>query len=154
MLVALDSRAVFLLSQIGHRVAAQFAEQLQPLGIQARHFAVLNSLAARDGQTQQELANGLKIHRNVMVGAADELERLSLAKREPHAADRRAYALRLTPRGRAVLKAAHSAANQLESSATAVLPSAELQQLIEQLQRVAAHLGLEPGAHPGLAQST
>jgi DNA-binding MarR family transcriptional regulator len=149
---ALDSRVVFLLSQIGHHVSAAFTEQLRPIGIQPRHFAVLHSLAARDGQTQQELANQLKIHRNVMVGVVDDLERLRLAKRVQHLADRRAYALRVTPGGRAVLKAVYAVANELESHAMNTVSDLERITLLEQLQRIASHLGLQPGSHPKLAE--
>jgi DNA-binding MarR family transcriptional regulator len=148
----LDSRAVFLLSQVGHSVASAFAQRLTGLGIQPRHFAVLHSLAALDGQSQQELADQLNIHRNVMVGLVDDLEQLGLASRQPHAEDRRAYALRLAPLGMEVVTAAHDAADQLEAVAAEVLSDAERRALIKLLKRVATHLGLQQGSHPGLSE--
>ncbi len=146
----LESRAVFLLSQIGHFAAAAFSERLEPLKIQPRHFAVMNGLAAQDGATQQQLADILGIHRNVMVGLVDDLERHKYAKREPHPGDRRAHAVRLTARGRAVLRSAHEAANALESDFTRALPTSERAKFIDSLQRLAEGLGLEPGSHPSL----
>jgi DNA-binding MarR family transcriptional regulator len=148
----LDGRAVFLLSQIGHHIATLFAERLEPFEIQPRHFAVMNGMAAVDGSSQQQLADTLGIHRNVMVGLVDDLERLEYAKREPHPDDRRAHAVRLTAGGRRVLKSAHKAAATLESDVTKFLPTSELAELIDRLQRLAAVLGLEAGAHPSLRE--
>jgi DNA-binding MarR family transcriptional regulator len=148
----LDSRAVFLLSQIGHHIAASFAERLEPFKVQPRHFAVMNGLAAAGGSTQQHLADKLGIHRNVMVGLVDDLERLGYAKREPHPDDRRAHAVRLTANGRRVLKSAHLAAATLESEVTKFLAPSERVNFIDQLQRLGAGLGLEAGSHPGLRE--
>jgi DNA-binding MarR family transcriptional regulator len=148
----LDSRAVFLLSQIGHHIAASFAERIETFKMQPRHFAVMNGLAAADGSTQQHLADKLGIHRNVMVGLVDDLERLGYAKREPHPEDRRAHAVGLTPDGRRVLKSAHEAAATLESDVTKFLPTPERAKFIGQLQRLAAGLGLEAGSHPSLRE--
>ncbi len=152
-LAALESRAVFLLSQIGHHIAATFTERLEPLQIQPRHFAVLNGLAANDGATQQHLAHTLQIHRNVMVGLVDDLERHGFAKREPHPDDRRAHAVRLTTRGRKVLQSGVAVATALEFDVTQVLAAAERVDFIEALQRVATGLGLEPGSHPSLRET-
>ena len=147
-LVPLESRAVFLLSQIGHRVATSFSERLEPLKIQPRHFAVMNGLATHDGATQQHLADILGIHRNVMVGLVDDLELNNYAKREPHPADRRAHAVRLTARGRTVLRSAHQTASALESDVTNVLAASERARLLESLELLAASMGLEPGFIP------
>ncbi len=146
----LESRAVFLLSQIGHYVATTFSERLEPLKIQPRHFAVLNGLTTNDGATQQHLADKLAIHRNVMVGLVDDLERHGFAKREPHPGDRRAHAVRLTARGRTVLKSANAIANTLESEVTKALPAAERPKFVDSLQRLAESVGLESGLHPSL----
>jgi DNA-binding MarR family transcriptional regulator len=146
----LESRAVFLLSQIGHYTAATFSERLAPLKIQPRHFAVMNGLATHDGATQQQLADTLAIHRNVMVGVVDDLERHGYAKREPHPGDRRAHAVRLTARGRTILKSAHATANALESDVTDVFAAGDRGKFIDSLQRLAESLGLAPGSHPSL----
>jgi DNA-binding MarR family transcriptional regulator len=146
----LESRAVFLLSQIGHLIASTFSEKLEPHKIQPRHFAVLNGLTTNDGASQQQLADALAIHRNVMVGIVDDLERHGYAKREAHPDDRRAHAVRLTTRGRSVLKSAHATANTLESEVTKILSAAERIKFIDSLQRLAESLSLQPGSHPSL----
>ncbi|MBK9158407.1 MAG: MarR family transcriptional regulator [Micropruina sp.] len=64
----------FLLSQIGARSAQVFAERLRGEGMSPREFGVLTHVAANPGQTQQQLADALGIHRNNMVGLIDEVE--------------------------------------------------------------------------------
>ncbi|MGF6884273.1 DNA-binding MarR family transcriptional regulator [Nocardia sp. GAS34] len=146
----LDSRGVFLLSQIGHHVADRFTEQLARLDLNPAHFAVLGNLAAGDGRSQQELADLLRVHRNAMVGLVDELEQRALVTRRPHPDDRRAHAVHLTDHGREVLKAIQSEADALESEILAPLDESERTLLLPLLQRIAAHANLPAGIHPGL----
>jgi DNA-binding MarR family transcriptional regulator len=142
-----------LLSQIGHRVAGQFAQRLEPLGIHPRHFALLNQLAQRDGQTQQELADSLGVHRNAMVGLVDDLQERGFIKREPHPDDRRAHAVRLTTPGRKLLPAANRVADELEAEVTTGLTKTDRERLVGQLRQIATETGLAPGIHPSLNKS-
>ncbi|MFF4027924.1 MarR family winged helix-turn-helix transcriptional regulator [Nocardia elegans] len=146
----LDSRAAFLLSQIGFHVSYQLTEQLARLDLDPAHFAVLTQLAVADGRSQQELADLLRVHRNAMVGLVDELEERALVTRRPHPADRRAHAVHLTDNAREVLESMQSEADALESDVLAPLDEAERAQLLPLLQRIAAHAGLPAGVHPGL----
>ena len=139
----LDDRVAFLLSQIGFHSAALFSERLQPLGLQPRQFAVLSQLTLLEGQTQQQLANALTIHRNAMVGLLDELEQHGLVERQPHSSDRRAHAIRLTSVGRRLLSRAQVAADEVEAELTGGLGAATRRQLIILLRRVAADAGLQ-----------
>ncbi|WP_232668412.1 MarR family winged helix-turn-helix transcriptional regulator [Pseudonocardia sp. TRM90224] len=146
----LDDRATFLLSQLGYHVADRFAEQLAPLGLQPAQFGVLAHLARVDGRSQQELADLLGIHRNVMVGIVDALEAQDLVRRERHPLDRRAHAVHLTDGARAVLAAAVGVVDELEADVMAPLDAAELETLIAMLRRLAAHTQLPAGVHPQL----
>ncbi|MFC9434556.1 MarR family winged helix-turn-helix transcriptional regulator [Nocardia sp. NPDC057030] len=146
----LDSRAVFLLSQIGHHVAYRFTERLARLDLDPAHFAVLGHLAVADGRSQQELADLLRVHRNAMVGLVDELEERALVARRQHPDDRRAHAVHLTDHARDVLGAVHAEADALESEILAPLDEAERILFRPLLQRIAAHADLPAGIHPGL----
>ena len=53
---ALETRASFLLSQLGLQSAQRFTAALAPLGITPNRFGVLAQLAREEGRTQQELA--------------------------------------------------------------------------------------------------
>src|SRR5919202_5462525 len=146
----LDSRGVFLLSQIGHHVADRFTDRLARLDLDPAHFAVLGNLAAADGRSQQELADLLRVHRNAMVGLVDELEERALVTRRPHPDDRRAHAVHLTDHAHEVLEAIQSEADALESEILAPLDATERTLLLPLLQRIAAHASLPAGIHPGL----
>ncbi|MBF6327116.1 MarR family winged helix-turn-helix transcriptional regulator [Nocardia transvalensis] len=146
----LDSRGVFLLSQIGYHVSYRFMDRLALHDLDPAYIAVLGHLAATDGRSQQELADLLRVHRNAMVGLVDELQERGLVERRPHPVDRRAHAVHLTAEARAALAAAESEADALEAEILAPLDDAERTRLIALLDRISAHAALPAGVHPGL----
>jgi DNA-binding MarR family transcriptional regulator len=146
----LTDRANFLLSQLGFHVAQTFAERLAPLGIAPNHFGLLMHLDRSEGSTQQQLADLLGIHRKVMVGLLDDLEKRDLVERRRHPADRRAHALHLTTAARELLPRAREIADRHEDEILAPLSTAERARLLATLQRIAEASGHPPGAHPGL----
>src|ERR1700752_841001 len=89
----LSTRGAFLLSQLGVHVAGRGAELLEPMGLQPAHYGVLVHLTGQEGLSQQQLADAMGVHRNVMVGLIDELEERDLVRRERHPRDRRAHQL-------------------------------------------------------------
>jgi DNA-binding MarR family transcriptional regulator len=146
----LTERAGFLLSQLGFHAAARFAERLAPLGLQPRRFGLLTHLAGADGQTQQQLADTMGIHRNVMVGLVDDLEDRGLVQRRRHPTDRRAHAVHLTEAARDLLAQAQHAADEHDAELLAALDEPDRTRLITLLQRIAAHARLPTGVHPSL----
>ncbi|WP_313544494.1 MarR family winged helix-turn-helix transcriptional regulator [Leifsonia aquatica] len=81
---ALETRASFLLSQLGLQSAQRFTAALAPLGITPNRFGVLAHLSHQEGRTQQELATALGLHRNSMVGMIDDLEGRGPVERRRH----------------------------------------------------------------------
>ena len=147
----LDQRIPFLLSQLGSYVTDDFKRRLAPLGVQPRTNAVLVALSGSDGQSQRELSARLGLHRNVMVSLIDTLEAEGLVTRMPHPDDRRAFAVTLTDKARALLPALEEQSRSMEDEVTASLTPGERAALLSTLQRVSAGLGLSPGVHPRLA---
>ncbi|MGH3318852.1 MAG: MarR family winged helix-turn-helix transcriptional regulator [Streptosporangiaceae bacterium] len=146
----LIERAGFLLSQLGYHAAGRFADRLAPLGLQPRHFGLLSHLAARDGQTQQQLADAIGVHRGAMVGLLDDLEDRDLVQRRRDPGDRRAHAVHLTDAARDLLIQARRAADDHDDELLGGLDDDERRQLIALLQRLAQHAGLPGGIHPAL----
>jgi DNA-binding MarR family transcriptional regulator len=136
----------FLLSSLGFAVSRNFHRVLEPLELEPGEFALLRAVSASDGEPQNALAERLHISPSWMVAIVDELERRELLERRPHARDRRVRNLHLTAAGKKLLRQAERQAQQLDLQVTAPLSAAELQQLFELLQRVAAGLELQPGA--------
>jgi DNA-binding MarR family transcriptional regulator len=146
----LPRQAGFLLSQLGFHGAARLARRLRPLGIDPRHYGLLSHLAVAEGQSQQQLADAMGIHRNQMVGLLDDLEARGLIERRRHQADRRAHAIHLVPAARELLAEAQQAAEEYEAELLAPLDGPERETLIALLRCLADHAGLPPGVHPGL----
>ena len=147
---ALETRASFLLSQLGMQSAQRFTAALAPLGITPNRFGVLAQLAREEGRTQQELANALGLHRNSMVAMIDDLEQRGLVERRRHPNGRRAYAIHLTPAAREVLAAGERLADEQEEATLAALDGAERAALIATLTKLVAAAGYRAGVHPGI----
>lgn len=149
---ALETRASFLLSQLGLQSAQRFTAALAPLGITPNRFGVLAQLARQEGRTQQELATALGLHRNSMVGLIDDLESRGLVERRRHPDDRRAYAIHLTPAARDVLATGDRIADELEETMLGPLSTREREALVATLTRLVAAAGYAAGVHPGLSE--
>ena len=142
----------FMLSSLGYAVSRRFHEMLGPLELEPGEFALLRAVAASDGEAQNALAERLHISPSWMVAIVDDLERRELLERRPHERDRRVRKLHLTAAGKKLLKQAERRAQQFDGEVTEPLSETELEQLLGLLQRVAAGLDLQPGAHAALRE--
>ena len=133
----LASAPGFLLSWNGQRIAAMFAEALQPLGLRPPHFGVMTLIETHPGCTQQELVTGSLIDPSSMVAIIDELETEGLAERRPHASDRRKHSVHLTARGRSTLARARKAAEASLKEVFAPLNEGERETLRRLLRKIA-----------------
>jgi DNA-binding MarR family transcriptional regulator len=144
----------FLLSQVGARSAQLFAGRLAPLGVSPRAFGVLSNLAgAASETTQQQLADALGIHRNHMVGLIDELEAAGWVRRHRSTQDRRAFDVRLTRSGSALVSRITRLIPALDDEIGQGLSESERQTMIALLKQLAQTLELSPGIHPQLRSS-
>jgi DNA-binding MarR family transcriptional regulator len=139
----------FMLSSLGYAISRGFHEVLRPLGLEPGEFALLRAVAASDGEAQNALAERLHISPSWIV---DELEKRGLLERRPHARDRRVRNLHLTPAGRKLLRQAERQAAQFDRQVAAELGEPELEQLLDLLDRLAAGLELQPGAHAAMRE--
>ena len=142
----------FMLSSLGYAVSRRFHQVLGPLELEPGEFALLRAVAASEGEPQNALAERLHISPSWMVAIVDDLEKRGLLERKPHARDRRVRNLHLTPAGRKLLRQAERKAQQFDLQVTEALSETELRQLLDLLQRVAAGLDLQPGAHAALRE--
>jgi DNA-binding MarR family transcriptional regulator len=79
--------------------ARDCAQQVLPPGTHPGEGAILTRLAEGGPASQQELSGRLHVNRTIMVKLVDRLEAAGLVRRERNTADRRCYALVVTPRG-------------------------------------------------------
>src|SRR5215469_11002922 len=94
----------FTLSQLGFATSRRFGQIVATLGLEPRHFALLRAVHGADGQSQQALAERLRIPASTMVSLIDYLENEGLLERRPHPTDRRTRLLHLTGQGAKVLE--------------------------------------------------
>jgi DNA-binding MarR family transcriptional regulator len=142
----------FMLSSLGYMVSRRFHDLLAPLELEPGEFALMRAVAASDGESQNALAERLHISPSWMVAIVDQLEHRQLLERKPHARDRRVRNLQLTAGGRKLLKRAEQQAMRFDRTVTESLDDKELGQLLRLLDRVAADLEVEPGAHAALRE--
>jgi DNA-binding MarR family transcriptional regulator len=99
----LADRTGFLVSQAHLLMRSRADAALQPLGIEVRHFGALAVASAIGPRSQQQVAKALGVTPPVIVPIVDELEARGLLRRVRNPADRRSYALRITPEGERAL---------------------------------------------------
>jgi len=143
-----DQSFTFLLVRLGIHAAGELAAALEPLGIEPRHFGVLNRIAAHEGESQQALGRRLGLHPTRVVFLVDELEERGLVERRRNPADRRSNALHLTAAGRRLLTRARAVAARRNEAMAKGLTVAERRTLTRLLQRVADEQGLPPEGLP------
>jgi DNA-binding MarR family transcriptional regulator len=142
----------FLLSSLGYATSRAFHHVLAPLELEPSQFAVLRGVGSDEGQSQQALAERLRISPSRVVAIVDDLESRQLLERRPHPSDRRVRNLHLTSRGRELLDQATELAQQHEQRLGEALTEAERTQLLDLLEKLAASLDLTRGAHAALRE--
>jgi DNA-binding MarR family transcriptional regulator len=144
----LEVRIAYLLSKVGRRQSARFAELLKPLGLRPKHFALMNVVDLADGPSQQQLGEALGLDPSGLISAIDELEAGGLLERRRAPEDRRRHALFLTRAGEAKLAKARRASRRRGKELIAALSDTEAETFQDLLQRIAGadELDLRPGA--------
>ena len=84
-------------------VWADLVAALAPFGLRPSHYSALLILRATPGSRQQDIGEALGIQRPNLVAMIDGLEKRGLLTRTVNPADRRSYALALTPDGAVLL---------------------------------------------------
>jgi DNA-binding MarR family transcriptional regulator len=140
----------FLLVQLGAHLAREFGERLAPLGLEPRHAGMLVRLAANEGLSQQALGELIGLNPTRMVFLVDELEQRGLVERRRNTADRRSYALYLTPQGRYTLRQVQDSGSRHQDEIGASLTQAERIQLTSLLRRLATEQGITEQTLPGV----
>lgn len=94
-----------------------------------RHVTLLGLLDTHGAMSQRELSAATGVNRSTMVKLVDGLEGHHWVVRERNPADRRSYALRLTPAGAAALRALQQELERADAQLTAKLTDRQVQRL-------------------------
>jgi DNA-binding MarR family transcriptional regulator len=115
-------------------------------GVPARRYEVLQALSDLGPRSQHQLSELLWVNRTIMVKLIDALEGAGLVERRRNPADRRAYALVLTPSGEHARTELSAAADRADAGLTASLTALQRRSLGRLLSALA--LVGEPGEPP------
>lgn len=127
----------FTLMRAAQGLREEVERSLEPLGIRGTHLFLLMVMRAEGPMSQAALTKRLWIDRTTMVHIIDDLERLGLVERARDPNDRRANAVRVSPRGEEMLAQAGQLAHAGEASFLSALSPEEQEQLRSLLARVA-----------------
>ncbi len=133
---ALRSFAGYTMKRAFNAIKADVTAALKPHGLRMVTFSALSVIDENPGLRQSQLALALAIERPNLVVLLDELEGAGLIARERVPEDRRAYALRPTEAGRAVLNAATEDVRRHDARMTAALTAEERAGLIAMLRGI------------------
>ena len=110
-------------------------------------FDVLNQLdRERDGLTFVELSRRLLVTAGNLTGIVDRLHAEGLVRRAVHPADRRAFRLTLTPKGRRLVRRAQGRHHRALTALLARVPDRELRVLRRLLDRLRSSASLRAAA--------
>src|SRR5215472_5581029 len=111
---------------------------------------MLTRLAAHEGLSQQALGGLIGLTPTRMVFLVDELQQRGLVERRRNSADRRSYALYLTPQGRDTLRQIQDSGRRHQDQIGAWMTQAERIQLTSLLRRLATEQGITEQSLPGV----
>ena len=138
----LDRSPIHLLHRAGQCAEEIFQTEIADLT--PRQLAVLMTVASDEGANQTKLVNALGVDRTTLGDIVRRLVRKGLLQRRRKREDVRAYAVKLTDRGRRVLNAALPAARRVDDRVIGALPDnrreaflTALASIVEKLQSLA-----------------
>jgi MarR family transcriptional regulator, lower aerobic nicotinate degradation pathway regulator len=137
-LAALTRRA------IGDRMAHE--SWAHEAGFRPGCIGVLRVVAAREPVSQREVSEALLLDPSDLVTLVDILERAGLVERRRDPADRRRYALEVTPRGQLAVVRLQEINREANEELLAPLDEREREQLAELIGRVVRHHTGQPDA--------
>lgn len=122
------------------RAAAQAAERT--VGISGAQHFVLEELARAPARSLNDLAARTHTHKSSVSVVVSRLVARHLVRRQTSAADRRSFALAITPAGREALRRAPDSAQARFVASLRRLPAADLAALASGLDRFTGALGI------------
>jgi DNA-binding MarR family transcriptional regulator len=113
-----------------------FMERMAEYDLRPVDFSVASLILHNPGITSRQLCSALGMLPPNLVGLVNTLEKRSLITRRPHPSDGRASGLHPTSKGVALIRAAESAASELELDVSARLTEAERKTLLRLLKKI------------------
>lgn len=133
----LDASPVHLLHRAGQRAAEMFDAAVGGKGLTPRQYAILLALSENEGVSQTDLVERTGIDRSTLADVVRRMIKKGLVLRRRTKEDQRAYAVRLSEKGRQALMDTVAAANAADQRVLAALSSDKRKTFLESLAAVA-----------------
>ncbi len=133
----LDASPVHLLHRAGQRAAEIFDNAVGGKGLTPRQYAILLALSENEGVSQTDLVERTGIDRSTLADVVRRMIKKGLVLRRRTKEDQRAYAVRLSEKGRIALNETIAAANAADQRVLASLSADKRKQFLENLAAVA-----------------
>ncbi len=134
----LDVSPVHLLHRAGQRAAEIFDNAVGGKGLTPRQYAILLALSENEGVSQTDLVERTGIDRSTLADVVRRMIKKGLVLRRRTKEDQRAYAVRLSEKGRISLNETIAAANAADQRVLSSLSADKRKQFLENLSAVAS----------------
>lgn len=134
----------YQVNHLARLLALGLQREIAPHGVVPGQFAQLLALYERDGVTQAELCEQVRIDQSTMAHTLKRMERDGLVERRPDPSDGRRALIVLTDSARAAEPDLVAAAQRVNTRATEGLSGDEVEQLLDLVSR--AIVNLDPGS--------
>jgi DNA-binding MarR family transcriptional regulator len=128
--------AAVIISKLGHRAKRRFQALLEPTGLRANQAQVISYVREHPGASQRELVDALHVTPSMVVELVDHLERDGYVVRERRPADRRSWAVRLTPAGDQVWEQVRQISARVEDELLTPLAPSDRDRLLGYLREL------------------
>jgi MarR family transcriptional regulator, organic hydroperoxide resistance regulator len=137
----------YLVNRVGNIIADQFGEEaLAPHGLSIAMWRVMAALASTGGQRQIDLADLTSIDSSTLSRLVTRLVRLGLVTRTRSASSNREVAVKLSPKGSALVAHLIPIGLEFEAAAITGLAPEELMTLKRCLRRMYGNMKARPAA--------
>lgn len=126
-----------LLRRAWYGLNQAFRRRVAHLGLTPDQFTALRTLLEHEGISQRELTALMSSDPNTVAALLERMETAGLVQRETQEKDRRARRLRVRPAGRWKYEKAREIAVALQSEVLGVLPAAEREPFLANLDQIA-----------------
>ena len=142
----LQRSPIHLLHRAGQCAGDIFNAEMLHGELTPRQFAVLYTVANKEGLSQTGLVERTGIDRSTLADIVRRMQKKGLLQRRRTKEDARAYAVKLTEEGRRVLRAADPAAKRVDQRILEALSGKQREQFMNELQSIVDTLQrLAPG---------
>lgn len=133
----LDASPVHLLHRAGQRAAEMFDAAVGGKGLTPRQYAILLALSENEGVSQTDLVERTGIDRSTLADVVRRMIKKGLVLRRRTKEDQRAYAVRLSEKGKQALQETVAAANAADQRVLGSLAADKRKQFLDSLAAVA-----------------